>query len=361
MTQQTSKRILVAPLDWGLGHTTRCVPVIRAIEALGHKVIFAGTPQQQALIKNFYNDIEFVSLEGYGITYSPAEQPGKLQPLQWLPRISRAIKKEHNWLLQNAARLQIDGIISDNRYGLYHSGIPCVILTHQLCIQTGMGSLANRVMQKLHYKLLERFGEVWVPDIEGEWSLAGDLSQTAVRPANTTYIGWLSQFETPLPANEQRHILVLLSGPEPQRTMLENKLLEQLSRHTGKVIFVAGKPGGEPKNVPAHIAYHEVASGKVLLELIMNAHTVICRSGYSTLMDLQLCRKPAILIPTPGQTEQEYLARHLSARKGYLGSSQAALNWPEMPEPGAIPPPAAMPESTYERHKAVVERWCRQL
>lgn len=361
MTEKTSKKILVAPLDWGLGHTTRCVPLIKALIALGHSVIFAGTEQQQAFIKNIYNHIECITLPGYDIIYSSSEKPGKLQPLQWLPRINRAIKKEQKWLKQTVDSLGIDGIISDNRYGLYHDKLPCVILTHQLRIQTGLGSVADAIMQKLHYKLLQRFSEVWVPDVKGDGNLAGVLSQPQSLPANTTYIGWLTQMSLTPPRSSDEHYLVLLSGPEPQRSILETKLLARFKNYKGKVVFVTGRVNKGPRIIPANIEYHDMVAGKPLAELIMQAHTVVCRSGYSTLMDLQLARKPAILIPTPGQTEQEYLAAYLAQRPGYAWCTQTEAEKITLPDAGTIPPPVHAVTANYKLHQQAVAEWCKKI
>lgn len=361
MTQKTGKKILIAPLDWGLGHTTRCVPLIGTLQALGHNVIFAGTEGQLAFIKNIYTGIETTALPGYNITYGSGDNPGKLQPLLWLPKINKAIKQEREWIMANAHRLGIDGIISDNRYGLYHRQIPNVILTHQLNIQTGIGEIANMLMRKLHYQLLEKFDNIWVPDVKGATSLAGALSQPATVPANTTYIGWLSQLQAPLPRNTMEHLLVLLSGPEPQRSILETRLLAKLKHYNGKVVFAGGKTSKGPRMIPANITYYDMAAGKQLKDLVMNAHTVICRSGYSTLMDLQLARKAAILIPTPGQTEQEYLAKHLAKRPGFAWCKQEEVHKIAIPDAGTIPTPNGVAPGDYRAFEKILRDWCEKL
>lgn len=314
MSKKTGLRILVAPLDWGLGHTTRCVPIIKALIALGHSPVVAGNKAQLSFIKNIYTSIETVILPGYDITYSAAKQPGAISLLALLPRITNAIRDEHRWLSRNIADLSIDGIISDNRYGLYHKGIPSVILTHQLEVQTGMGKLANRATQKVHYRYLQQFDEVWVPDVAAGEGLAGALSHPPKLPDNTRYIGLLSQFEGGRKATDDEYLLILLSGPEPQRTMLDDMLWAQAMKYNGRVVFVSGSDTQHRTDVPKHIEWHARVGGAELERLIAGATAVVCRSGYSTIMDLVLLKKKALLIPTPGQTEQEYLAKALAVR-----------------------------------------------
>lgn len=303
--------MLIAPLDWGLGHTTRCIPLIRCMQQLGHVVVFAGNEWQRAFIEQTFPAIENIHLEGYNVIYGATSGLEKVSLLSQVPRLRLTIKKEHAWLQEHIAAIRPDAIISDNRYGIYHSSVPSVIMTHQLQIQTGMGNAMNRAVQKMHYKFLERFDNVWVPDTAGTNNLAGALSHTSPLPKNTSYLGLLSQFDAG-EANTDEHLLVLLSGPEPQRTMLANILWQQAVQHKGKVIFVAGtEQVARPLHIPEHITYYERISGSVLKTAIQKASMVICRSGYSTIMDLMQLSKKAILIPTPGQTEQEYMARHL--------------------------------------------------
>ena len=314
----------MAPLDWGLGHTTRCIPLIRHLQQLGHYVIFAGNDGQRAFVSGIVADLELVHLDGYHVSYATNDKLSTIKLLSQIPGITKTIKKEHNWLLKQAKELSLDGIISDNRYGLYHPGIPSVILTHQLVVQTGMGKQADRMLQKVHYEYLERFNEVWVPDVKGEGNLAGALSQTERLPESTHYIGLLSQFVVGEPVvTEQEYLLVLLSGPEPQRTILAGILWQQLAGNTGKVVFVAGKKGEmEPAAKAANILFYDILGGDALGNIIKGANAVICRSGYSTIMDLLLMDKKAILIPTPGQTEQEYLANHLQEQGIFVFAEQ---------------------------------------
>jgi hypothetical protein len=278
----------------------------------GHHISFAGNEWQCNFINNIFRGIEIIHLKGYNITYG---NNLVLSILADTPRLLKTIKAEHEWLLKQTLLKKYDAIISDNRYGLWHPKIPSVIITHQLRVITGSGKYADSLFQKLHFKFLKRFNECWVPDVQSSPNLSGILGHPEIFPANTRYIGLLSQFgEIPKVENSHRgYILVLLSGPEPHRTKLSQLLWEQALQYPGEIVFVEGSHRAvKPEFIPAHIQWHAQIGRETLLPLLQNAEIVICRSGYSTLMDLVALRKKGIIIPTPGQTEQEYLGEYLN-------------------------------------------------
>lgn len=328
MSSANCKTILIAPLDWGLGHTTRCVPLIGYMQQQAHHIIFAGNEWQQAFIDKTFPGIETIHLEGYNVNYGKSGRNFRLSIFAQIPHLVKAIRKEQQWLHERLEARKIDAIISDNRYGLWHPTVPSVIMTHQLRVITGFGAGADNVFQKLHYKFLNRFRECWVVDNKENGSLAGRLSQPRVLPHKTSYIGLLSQFAG---MNTQGgvapYLLVLLSGPEPQRTILSKLLWEQVLNYKGKVVFVEGNNAADtPQAIPNHITYHKQLTRASLLPLLQQAEMVICRSGYSTLMDLIALHKKALIIPTPGQTEQEYLAKYLHDKKIFYAVSQAQVD-----------------------------------
>lgn len=287
------------------------MPIIRYLLDAGHRVTAAGNSEQQQFLRRIFPAIPWVDLEGYNVHYGTRGSNFFVNMLRQLPRLTRTIRAEHKWLADICSHQQFDGIISDNRYGLHHSSLPCIILTHQLAICTGAGALADRLLLPLHYFFLQKFRAVWVVDEAGSNNLAGKLAHPARLPRNTSYAGLLSQLSAAAPVAE-KHLLVLLSGPEPQRSMLEEILWQQALTYKGKLVFVSGKSTATPPAfIPAHIEYHTQLAASALQPYLEAASYVICRSGYSTLMDLALLRRKAILIPTPGQAEQEYLATHL--------------------------------------------------
>jgi UDP-N-acetylglucosamine transferase subunit ALG13 len=279
------------------------------LQQSGHIPVFAGNDTQQAFVRRNFSRIELHPLPGYEVRYG--RRALMLHLLQQVPGLLRRVREEHRWLRAFAGREGIDGIISDNRYGLWHPEKPSVILTHQPGIISGLGHGADAALRRLHYRFLQRFNEVWIPDLPGPNGLGGRLSHPAVLPRDARYIGWLSQFHRESSSGKNEHLLILLSGPEPQRSMLSDMLWQQTLRLSRPAVFVEGKTGIS-REAPPHIRHIALADASQLQPLLRDASLVVCRSGYSTLMDLVQFGKPAILIPTPGQTEQEYLAETLA-------------------------------------------------
>ncbi|HWK06264.1 MAG TPA: glycosyltransferase [Puia sp.] len=253
------------------------------------------------------------------------------------------IKRENDWLKRFLATGKPDAVISDNRYGLYAPGLYSVFITHQLRIQTPWGSWADTLLQRIHYRAIRRFSICWVPDLEGAGSLAGILSHPGKLPAiPTRFIGLLSRLERPaaveraaaMAAPASCDLLVLLSGPEPQRTIFEKKVLDQLASYSGSVVLVRGLPGSGalsilPGEIPAGVRVYNHLPARTLNVIINEAGIVLSRAGYSTIMDLLKLGKKAILVPTPGQTEQEYLGRHLSGKGIALCREQSTFSLAE--------------------------------
>lgn len=353
---------MVAPLDWGLGHTTRCMAVIAYLQAKGHKILFAGNQQQCNYISATFPGIETIYLEGYNVRYAAAGSMFMPTIIKQIPSLLQTIRKENAWLKETVAQYQIDLVISDNRYGLYHETVPSVIITHQLNIITSFGSMADNMLRRLHYRFLNRFGNVWVADVQQAPGLAGRLSHPKQLPRNTQYIGLLSQVEIKETTGE-KYLLVLLSGPEPQRTLLADKLWEQVLSYSGKIIFVEGTDEvAAKKDIPPHITYHKRLSGDALAAAISGADMVICRSGYSTLMDLVKLNKKAVLIPTPGQTEQEYLGRTLYQDGVFISKLQKSFNLADaLAEAEQFSFRKMQFGGAFEQFKAVVDGWLKNI
>jgi UDP:flavonoid glycosyltransferase YjiC (YdhE family) len=321
-------RILVAPLDWGLGHATRCIPIIRQLESARASVLLAADGAGAALLAAEFPHLTILPLHGYRIRYG-RNRLSLLGKLLWqIPGILRSIRREHRWLEDAITEHRIDAVLSDNRYGLYSDRIPSVILTHQLLVRTGLGPQADRLLQRLHNRFLHRFSAVWVPDEAGAGSLAGVLSHPRRMPdMPIRYTGILSRFTSSPTISGDTHLLILLSGPEPQRTMLEDLLFAQLAGYPSRVVVVRGLPGtGEPRDAPPGVTVYNHLPASALSSLIRDASIVVARSGYSTVMDLVAMKKKSVLIPTPGQTEQEYLASYLTEKSYALGISQARFS-----------------------------------
>jgi len=314
-------RILVAPLDWGLGHASRCIPIIRELIEQGSDVWLAGEGAQETLLKTEFPLLPFLQLPGYRITYSKTSTGLIWKMIQQWPKMQKAITAENVWLKNVINEYSFDAVISDNRYGLYHPIVPCVFITHQLTIKSPLGKWTEQLLQKRNYHYINRFKECWVPDIKGENNLAGELSHPVKKPAvPVNYIGLLSRFEKKEASNDAgdkgNHLLIVLSGPEPQRTLLEEKIINDISHYNGTATIVRGLPGS-PSLIPSTnmIKFYNHLPAAELNKVMQEAELVISRSGYSTIMDILALQKKSILIPTPGQTEQEYLGRYLMDKK----------------------------------------------
>jgi len=311
-------RVLVAPLDWGLGHATRCIPIIRELLARGCEVWLAGEEAQEHLLKEEFPQLPFLQLDGYRIRYSRSAVGLVLSIFRQTHKILAAIKKENAWLKKMITEYDFDGVISDNRFGLYHASIPSIFITHQLAIKSPLGKWSEKILQKRNYRFINRFTACWVPDIEGENNLAAELSHPEKKPnIPVKYIGPLSRFDFPSPpidgnVNKKGHLLIILSGPEPQRSILENKILKEISHYNGTATIVRGIPGS-PSLIPSTnmIQFYNHLPAAELKNEMLKAEYIISRCGYSTVMDLVALQKKSILIPTPGQTEQEYLSKYL--------------------------------------------------
>lgn len=328
LEQQTSKNILVAPLDWGLGHTTRCIPIIYQLLKQKAHVVVAGNSIQQELLKKEFPQLEYTSLEGYGVHYASNRNFFLLTMMKQIPGILKAIKNEHNWLETAVTTYRIDGIISDNRFGLYHKTIPSVFITHQLHIKHAMGASLEKLTQKMNYRRINKFSECWIPDYETAPGLAGALSHPEVFPnIPCSYVGPLSRMRT-IKKEPNGKLLIILSGPEPQRSLFETKIIQQLKDSGCNAVLVRGLPnGGRPlKDLPANIEAHEHLNAAALNEQICAASFIICRSGYSSVMDMHAIGSAAIYIPTPGQTEQEYIAEMLQQNNYAVTSTQDQFN-----------------------------------
>jgi uncharacterized protein (TIGR00661 family) len=310
-------RILVAPLDWGLGHTTRCIPIIRELLARDVDVWLAGESPQKELLQQEFPDLPFLPLEGYRVKYARTGIGMLLSIFRQTQKIIYAIKKENEWLKKMVAEHEFDAVISDNRYGLHHADIPCIFITHQLTIKSPLGKWTEKVLQKKNYRYINRFTECWVPDAEGDNNLAGILSHPQKKPAvPVCYIGSLSRFRITNEPVKNNHLLVIVSGPEPQRSIFENKIIQEIAHYPSTATVVRGLPGSDSLIPSTGMIkfYNHLPAGELNKEM-EQAEYIISRSGYSTVMDLVKLKKKSILIPTPGQTEQEYLAGYLSQKQ----------------------------------------------
>jgi UDP-N-acetylglucosamine:LPS N-acetylglucosamine transferase len=310
------KRILVAPLDWGLGHATRMVPLIQALKARGHYLAIAADGRPFDFLKSRFPDTEIIRAEGYNITY-PENEHLLFHLAKSSYALYRAIQKEEKTANEIAARYKADIIISDNRLNFRSDNTRNIYITHQLNIKAGLMSSAASKLHSLYYS---KFDEVWVPDNEGKVNLSGELGHIQNVKMPVYYTGIQSRFSSCKQTSTVLHgkLVVLISGPEPQRTIFEEKVLSELHRTGNSAFVLRGLPGSiDNRKISGNVELISHLADQEMFHLIDGADVIISRSGYSTLSDLAKMNKKIIVVPTPGQTEQEYLAERF-AQKGML-------------------------------------------
>lgn len=323
-------RILIAPLDWGLGHATRCIPLIYELLKEGGQVWIAGEGAQELVLKKEFPNLSFLTLKGYRVAYGNPRLGIIKSIILQVPRILTSIRHENAWLKKAVEQYHFDFIISDNRYGFYHPQVPCAIVTHQLSIKTG-GKWSDQFIQKLNYRFINRFSQCWIPDEEKEYGWAGELSHPHNLPAIPVhYLGILSRLKKLNNSVKKNHLFISLSGPEPQRTQLENIIIKDIVHYGGSACIVRGMPASTSL-IPStnDIRFYNHLPTEEYNTEMQCADYVISRSGYSTVMDILRLGKKSILIATPGQTEQEYIARHLTQRKIAFALPQENFSLPD--------------------------------
>jgi uncharacterized protein (TIGR00661 family) len=304
----TKKTILVAPLFWGLGHAARCIPIIKALLSHNYNVLLGSDGAALLFLRKEFPSLPFVELPSYNIVYPNKGKYFKLKMLLSLPAIQKAILSEKKTVRELVSEAKVDGIISDNRFGVRNNKVPSVFITHQLNVLTGNTTFLS---SKIHQKIISKFDQCWIPDIDSEENLSGKLGRLKTPEGSIQYIGPLSRFQKKkLPVKND--VLVLISGPEPQRTFFENKLMEAFKFSEKSIVFVQGVVEEvQRKHTIGKIRMVNFMLTAELERTINESEVVVSRSGYTTILDLTTLDKKAFFIPTPGQYEQIYLAKRL--------------------------------------------------
>ena len=300
--------ILVAPLNWGLGHATRCIPIIRALEENGFVPIIASDGPALRLLQMEFPHLQSFEFPSYGIEYSEHGADFKWKMIKSTPTIIDAMRKEKKAVKKLVKQLDLSGIISDNRLGCYSKKVPSIFMTHQLNVLTGNTTWISTL---LHQHAISKFDECWIPDFEFKPFLSYKLGHVKNPDSKVRYIGPLSRFEardTP----QRYDVLVALSGPEPQRSILDAQLREELLSSGKKSLFISGVVEAEQRTEQVeNVTFVNFMTSDQMQDAYNESAVVICRSGYTSIMDLSKLGKKCFLIPTPGQYEQEYLAKKL--------------------------------------------------
>jgi UDP-N-acetylglucosamine transferase subunit ALG13 len=327
------KSVLIAPLDWGLGHATRCIPVITGFIELGYSVTIATEGAHEIILREVFPTLTFLRLKGYHIRYSKNVKGFALIMIAQIPRILYNILREFWWLHRTNRHQQFDLIVSDNRLGFFHFKTPSVFITHQLNLQTPF-TWSTRLLQWMQYNWFKLFYDmVWVPDIEGDQNLSGILGNPRFKPSLPVwYMNCLSRLHAyasiqKTGAAPNNLFLGILSGPEPQRSILQDILWKagnQLQQPFKLIAGTASQPNNHAVSEFGSIVPY--LGGPDLVKAIENTKYIISRGGYTSLMELIPLNKPLILVPTPGQTEQEYLAKRWQEKGWAIAFDQSAFH-----------------------------------
>ena len=318
---------LISALDWGLGHTTRTMPIIKKLLDIGDEVVVGGSKRQISIYRELFPNLEYVIMPSFSPTYG--NKPGLIRNLlAQLPYFLFTIAREHFQLSRLIKTHKIEQVISDNRYGLFHKTIKSVFVGHQLNLQMPhTPGIIRRVINQLHKSIINQFDECWIPDFSTQNSLSGELS---IIPAGLTSkverIGILSRLSLVEEDKkmEAPTLLVLISGPEKQRTIFENYMLEALAKsEVSDYLLIRGLPGEEKSTLTKSMNH---CMAPYLKALLKHSKYIICRAGYTSIMDLVSLNRTACLVPTPGQTEQEYLADYLSKSGKFSSCTQDNLD-----------------------------------
>lgn len=316
-------KIFFPVLNWGLGHASRSLPLIRHFISNGHEVLPASDGEALTMLRKELPDLKVMQLPGYGIHYSSKYMPFNM--LRYGPGMLKTMKTEHELTRAIVANEKVDCILSDNRYGCYHPDVPSALITHQLQVFTGQKILDVYIRRQIR-TWCKKFDEVWIPDHPSPNNITGDLSSTDTSPIPKFYIGVISELNA-TPAQGEYNAVAIISGPEPQRTNFEELVISQLSALPGRYAIVCGKPDREEAvRQEKNLTIIPYMSRSEISDLLQHTNVVISRSGYTTLMDLAHTGHQAILCPTPGQYEQIYLANRLAELRQCIYRRQENLD-----------------------------------
>lgn len=336
--EPVSKHVLICPLDWGLGHASRMIPVIIRLNSDGKRVTLGGSGKSGELLRQTFPDLEYIPIPSVNIRYCGQGMWLVFSLFIQLPRMIFSAWREHQLLHKAVIRFGIDEVISDNRYGLYCRHTYNIFVTHQISpVLPRFFHWAEYPLYRFIRNRINRFQECWIPDYADANNLTGRLSHRFKLPENAKYIGILSRFSgnPGISENtefEKYHLVIVLSGPQPQLKHFSSRIIQQAYKVQVKVLVITGLQDPVPRidekqerlKIVSHLPLAEFRSA------LLQADIILCRSGYSSIMDLVALGKSAILVPTPGQTEQEYLAAYLNGKKMFKQIKESELDLPDL-------------------------------
>jgi len=355
--------ILICPLEWGLGHSGRSIVLAKKLRASGNNILIGAGKEHLAFFKKELPGLTYIDFPGYKPGYS-RYLPQYLKLLLDVPILIFHSAREHKNLKRIIREHSIDMVISDNRFGLWNNEIRSVYITHMPRIPfPAFFRFLEFTGILLHRMIIKRYSLCFIPDLPGELNVSGRLSHGLRLPSNVRYIGLLSRFsevETGSKMNPVNvvHNTVILSGPEPQREMLKNRLFNIFRDKEPVTVFFGGKPDDAGEILrEGNIIWYDHPDAVQMKELILTSKSIIARAGYTSIMELISLGRSALLIPTPGQTEQEYLARSLTEKGWFTFIHQ------KQTDKGVTPPSVepAWPDQLIAQSKIYLEKAIEEL
>ena len=321
-------KIIYGVCSWGLGHATRSLPVIRKLIKENNKLTIISNGRSLDLLKKEIGEnANFIDIPDYPMLLSENPRQFMAKSMIYWPMLIRRLHKGFNQLNKILKQKRYDIIISDARYDIYNRKIPSFFISHQI-----------RIMNPLRIKILEtgseifnlfffkRFAGVLVPDYKTD-GLSGELSHNLrlIDENKIHYIGALSDFKK---KDNKKDIdyLISISGPEPQRTILEKRISSQIEHLKGNIVVTLGKTENEDAFKSENITTYSFVSKEKREDLLNSSKLVISRSGYSTILDLSVIGCKALMTPTPGQIEQEYLSKYHNLKKTFYSVNQNSID-----------------------------------
>lgn len=355
------KNILICPLEWGLGHAGRMIPLARRLQAMNNNIFIGSGEEHLPFFRNELPGMTFIHFPGFRMRYSRF-LPQYLTIILKIPDLIFHVIREHRRLKKIIKDYSIDIVISDSRIGLWNSGIKTVFVLHipripfpkQLRLLEFIGIPLSRF-------IIKKYSYSFIPDLDGDLNISGRLSHGFKLPDNLRYIGILSRFsECGFPGKNNPgniYCTVILSGPEPQKGILKQKLTDILNAKGKPAVILEGLPGNSPdRNIDGYVRFLSHLPDPEMRDMILDSENIITRSGYTTIMELISLNRSALIIPTPGQTEQEYLAEYLSGKGWFRTVSQKELDVTiDLCGPKASWPPELIAESAKLLNKALKE------
>ncbi|MDG2426233.1 MAG: glycosyltransferase [Flavobacteriales bacterium] len=333
--------LLFVVLDWGLGHATRTLPLIEESAKTMRVTVASSGPalswlrKHSSTFKFGTNAINCFEKPGTEVRYNArGGLLGQFTIASQLPRFVRSARLEQQWIQAFCAQHGITHIVSDNCYGAWTPDLPCAIITHQL--NPAVPHVLRPFSRRLIHRMLRPFKEIWIPDQaanESHFTRGGLLTGPMAAPLpsdapRSKFLGPISRFgatkagESCEAGDVKFPLVASVSGPAPHREKMETIVRSIFQRDGRPALILAGRPqyaqpsttaqptSPEPaQRVDLNVTTLYDATSTELQAAFQQADVLICRSGYSTLMDLVALRTQAILVPTPGQPEQLQLAK----------------------------------------------------